>query len=82
MKLKILFYSLLSILLFSNCEQKKEEDPIKANYLDYSKREFNIWRYKNDSYYYTKGTLKCGQKTVGNNPTIKVLLLTVDLINT
>ncbi|WP_339921072.1 proline iminopeptidase-family hydrolase [uncultured Flavobacterium sp.] len=76
MKLKILFYSLLSILLFSNCEQKKEEDPIKANYLDYSKREFQYTGgIKMIPITTPKGTFKVWTKTVGNNPTIKVLLL-------
>jgi proline iminopeptidase len=38
MKLKILFYSLLSILLFLS-KRKNKKDPIKANYLDFSKRD-------------------------------------------
>jgi proline iminopeptidase len=38
MKLKIIFYSILSILLFSNC-QEKNKDSVKANYLDFSKRD-------------------------------------------
>jgi proline iminopeptidase len=78
MKLKILFYSLLSILLFSNCEQKKEqeEDPIKANYLDFSKRDDQFTGgIKMIPITTPKGTFKVWTKTVGNNPRIKVLLL-------
>jgi proline iminopeptidase len=33
------FYSILSILLFSNCQEKNKEDSVKANYLDFSKRD-------------------------------------------
>jgi proline iminopeptidase len=79
MKLKILFYSLLSILLFSNCEQKKEkeeENPIKANYLDFSKRDDQFTGgIKMIPITTPKGTFKVWTKTVGNNPRIKVLLL-------
>jgi hypothetical protein len=56
--------------------KRKKEDSIKANYLDFSKRESIYWRYKNDSHHNTKGTFKVWTKTVGN-PTIKVLLLVV-----
>jgi hypothetical protein len=33
------FYSILSILLFSNCQEKNKEHSVKANYLDFSKRD-------------------------------------------
>jgi proline iminopeptidase len=77
MKLKILFYSLLSILLFSSCEQKKEEEnPIKAHYLDFSKRDDQFTGgIKMIPITTPKGTFKVWTKTVGNNPKIKVLLL-------
>ncbi|WP_016990627.1 proline iminopeptidase-family hydrolase [Flavobacterium sp. ACAM 123] len=76
MKLKILFYSLLSILLFSNCAQKKGEDSIKANYLDFSKRDDQFTGgIKMIPITTPKGTFKVWTKTVGNNPKIKVLLL-------
>jgi proline iminopeptidase len=32
------FYS-ISILLFSNCQEKNKEHSVKANYLDFSKRD-------------------------------------------
>ena len=75
MKVKILFYSLVSVLLFSNCKQKNE-DPIRANYLDYSKRKDQYTGgIKMIPITTPKGTFKVWTKTVGNNPRIKVLLL-------
>jgi hypothetical protein len=41
MKLKIIFYSILSILLFSNCEKNKEHS-VKANYLDFLNVMINL----------------------------------------
>jgi proline iminopeptidase len=76
MKLKIIFYSILSILLFSNCQEKNKEDTVKANYLDFSKRDDQFTGgIKMIPITTPKGIFKVWTKTVGNNPTIKVLLL-------
>ena len=76
MKLKITIYSLLAVLLLSNCKENKKEDSVKANYLDFSKRNDQFTGgIKMIPIKTPKGTFKVWTKTVGNNPTIKVLLL-------
>jgi proline iminopeptidase len=39
MKLKVLICSIISLLFFSACQEKLKEDSLKANYLDFSKRD-------------------------------------------
>ncbi len=76
MKLKIVLCSFISLLFFSSCQKKKQEDSIKANYLDFSKRDDRLTGgIKMIPIKTPKGTFKVWTKTVGNNPTIKVLLL-------
>jgi proline iminopeptidase len=76
MKLKILICSLISIFFFSACQEKDKEDLIKANYLDFSKRDDQLTGgIKMIPIKTAKGTFKVWTKTVGNNPKIKVLLL-------
>lgn len=74
MKPKLLSYLIILMLVFTGC--KKNEDTVKDHYLDFSER--------NDQYTggikmipikTPAGTFKVWTKTVGNNPTIKVLLL-------
>ncbi|MBC7748230.1 MAG: proline iminopeptidase, partial [Methylotenera sp.] len=75
MKLKVLIFAAISMLLLSNCEQKPKEDSIKANYLDFSKRDDQLTGgIKMIPIKTPKGTFKVWTKTVGNNPKIKVLL--------
>ncbi|MFV8374990.1 proline iminopeptidase-family hydrolase [Flavobacterium sp. LB1P71] len=76
MKLKVLICSVISIFFFSNCQEKSKEDPIKANYLDFSKRDDQgTGGIKMIPIKTPKGTFNVWTKRVGNNPTIKVLLL-------
>jgi proline iminopeptidase len=76
MKLKVLICSVISLLFFSNCKEKTKEDAIKANYLDFSKRDDQLTGgIKMIPIKTPKGTFKVWTKTVGNNPKIKVLLL-------
>jgi proline iminopeptidase len=76
MKLKLLFCSLLIIILFSNCQEKTKEDMVRANYLDFSKRDDQFTGgIKMIPITTAKGTFKVWTKTVGTNPKIKVLLL-------
>ena len=75
MKSKITLIAVLSLLLFSNCKENKI-DVIKANYLDFSKRKDQFTGgIKMIPITTPKGTFNVWTKTVGNNPTIKVLLL-------
>ncbi|SHM59833.1 proline iminopeptidase-family hydrolase [Flavobacterium xinjiangense] len=76
MKLKVLICSVISVFFFSNCQEKHKEDSIKANYLDFSKRDDQLTGgIKMIPIKTPKGTFKVWTKTVGNNPKIKVLLL-------
>ncbi|MFV5695899.1 proline iminopeptidase-family hydrolase [Flavobacterium sp. LB3P122] len=76
MKLKILICSVISVFFFSNCQEKSKVDPIKVNYLDFSKRDDQVTGgIKMIPIKTPKGTFKVWTKTVGNNPKIKVLLL-------
>jgi proline iminopeptidase len=76
MKLKALICSVISVFFFSNCQEKPKEDSLKANYLDFSKRDDQLTGgIKMIPIKTPKGTFKVWTKTVGNNPKIKVLLL-------
>jgi hypothetical protein len=64
----------ISILLFSNCQEKNKEHSVKANYLDFSKRDDQFTGgIKWFPSQHQKAPLKCGQNR-GNNPTIVLLL--------
>lgn len=66
---------LIGVLLFSGCKQSPEE-AIKANYLDFSKRDDQFTGgIKMIPISTPIGKFKVWTKTVGNNPKIKVLLL-------
>jgi len=66
---------LIGVLLCSGCKQNPEEK-IKANYLDYSKRDDQFTGgIKMIPISTPIGKFKVWTKTVGNNPKIKVLLL-------
>ena len=76
MKLKIIICSLFALIFLSNCKDKKEDDSIKANYLDFSKRDDQFTGgVKMIPINTPIGKFKVWTKTVGNNPRIKVLLL-------
>ena len=80
MKIKSLVLLLFSVLLFSNCQEKHVEkekvDSIKANYLDFSKRDDQFTGgIKMIPITTPVGKFNVWTKTVGNNPKIKVLLL-------
>ena len=76
MKLKVFICSVISLFIFSNCQEKSKEDSIKANYLDFSKRDDQLTGgIKMIPIKTSKGTFKVWTKRVGNNPKIKVLLL-------
>jgi len=76
MKLKTLIYLLFVPFLFTNCNEKTKEDSIKANYLDFSKRDDQFTGgIKMIPITTPIGKFKVWTKTVGNNPKIKVLLL-------
>ncbi|WP_426095459.1 proline iminopeptidase-family hydrolase [Flavobacterium sp. DSR2-3-3] len=76
MKLKVLICSFISVFIFSNCQEKSKEDSVKANYLDFSKRDDQLTGgIKMIPIKTPKGTFKVWTKRVGNNPKIKVLLL-------
>ena len=76
MKLKVFICSVISLLIFSNCQEKSKEDSVKANYLDFSKRDDQLTGgIKMIPIKTSKGTFKVWTKRVGNNPKIKVLLL-------
>ena len=66
---------LIGVLLFSGCKQNPEES-IKANYLDFAKRDDQFTGgIKMIPISTPIGKFKVWTKTVGNNPKIKVLLL-------
>lgn len=76
MKLKVIVYTLLGMVLFSNCKETKESDTIKENYLDFSQRDDQFTGgIKMIPITTPIGKFKVWTKTVGNNPKIKVLLL-------
>ena len=75
MKIKTVVVSVLIIFLFNNCKNTTEES-LKANYLDFSKRDDQFTGgIKMIPITTPIGKFKVWTKTVGNNPTIKVLLL-------
>jgi proline iminopeptidase len=75
MKIKLLLYSLLTLLLFSGCKENKP-DTVKENYLDYSQRDDQFTGgIKMIPIKTPAGEFKVWTKRVGNNPKIKVLLL-------
>jgi proline iminopeptidase len=75
MKINTLIVLLVSFLLFNGCKQNSE-DEIKANYLDFSKRDDQFTGgIKMIPITTPIGKFKVWTKTVGNNPKIKVLLL-------
>lgn len=74
MKLKILSCLTLLVVLFIGC--KNNEDTIKDNYLDFSKRDDQLTGgIKMIPITTPVGNFKVWTKRVGNNPKIKVLLL-------
>ncbi len=76
MKLNILFLGLLSIIFSANSQENSKADVIKLNYLDFSKRDDQFsGGIKMIPIETPLGKFKVWTKTVGNNPTIKVLLL-------
>jgi len=75
MKIKSLIILLVSLFIFNGCKQSSE-DSIKANYLDFSKRDDQFTGgIKMIPITTPIGKFKVWTKTVGNNPKIKVLLL-------
>ena len=67
---------MISLCLFSNCQEKANENAAKANYLDFSQRDDqSTGGIKMIPIKTPKGTFKVWTKRVGNNPRIKVLLL-------
>ena len=75
MRIKTIIASVLIIFLFNNCKNTPEES-VKANYLDFSKRDDQFTGgIKMIPITTPIGKFKVWTKTVGNNPTIKVLLL-------
>ncbi|WP_395056476.1 proline iminopeptidase-family hydrolase [Flavobacterium sp.] len=75
MKIKTLLLSIFIIFFFNNCK-KNQDSIVKENYLDFSKRDDQFTGgIKMIPITTPIGTFKVWTKTVGNNPTIKVLLL-------
>ncbi|MEO8235999.1 MAG: proline iminopeptidase-family hydrolase [Flavobacterium sp.] len=75
MKTKTFLLSVFIIFLFNSCKNTPEES-LKANYLDFSKRDDQFTGgIKMIPITTPIGKFKVWTKTVGNNPTIKVLLL-------
>ena len=75
MKTKRLVILLLSIIFFNGCKENPD-NAIKANYLDFSKRDDQFTGgIKMIPISTPIGNFKVWTKTVGNNPKIKVLLL-------
>ena len=75
MKTKRLVILLLSIIFFNGCKENPD-NAIKANYLDFSKRDDQFTGgIKMIPISTPIGKFKVWTKTVGNNPKIKVLLL-------
>ena len=76
MKLKTLIFTFFGLLLFLNCKEPVQENSIKENYLDFSKRDDQFTGgIKMIPITTPIGKFKVWTKTVGNNPKIKVLLL-------
>lgn len=76
MKLNTLIFAIVALLLFSNCQEKSNNNTVKEGYLDFSKRDDQFTGgIKMIPIKTPKGTFKVWTKTVGNNPKIKVLLL-------
>jgi len=76
MKIKLLISFLFLIFLFSGCKENKTENSVKANYLDYSKSDDQkTGGIKMIPISTPIGKFNVWTKRVGNNPTIKVLLL-------
>jgi proline iminopeptidase len=75
MRIKIYFMLFISLFVIAGCKEKPK-DTIKTNYLDFSKRDDQFTGgIRMIPITTPKGTFKVWTKTVGNNPTIKVLLL-------
>lgn len=75
MKIKNLVVLLIGVVLFIGCKQNPE-DSLKANYLDFSKRDDQFTGgIKMIPISTPIGKFKVWTKRVGNNPKIKVLLL-------
>ena len=75
MRTKTIIASIFIIFLFNNCKNN-QDDAVKANYLDFSKRDDQFTGgIKMIPITTPIGKFKVWTKTVGNNPTIKVLLL-------
>ena len=73
MKIKILFSLLVTVICLTAC---KKENAVKENYLDFSKRDDQFTGgIKMIPIKTPKGTFNVWTKRIGNNPTIKVLLL-------
>lgn len=78
MKFKILYLLLSVVFLLGGCQEKAKvtEDPIKANYLDFSNRDDQFTGgIKMIPITTPVGKFNVWTKRVGNNPKIKVLLL-------
>lgn len=78
MKFKILYLLLSVVFLLGSCQEKVKvtEDPIKANYLDFSNRDDQFTGgIKMIPITTPVGKFNVWTKRVGNNPKIKVLLL-------
>ncbi|HNP33861.1 MAG TPA: proline iminopeptidase-family hydrolase [Flavobacterium sp.] len=76
MKIKLLLSALITIFLFSGCKENKTENTAKNGYLDYSKSDDqSTGGVKMIPITTPVGKFKVWTKRVGNNPTIKVLLL-------
>jgi proline iminopeptidase len=76
MKTKLLISSIFLSFLFLACKENKQQDTIKANYLDYSKSDDQkTGGIKMIPISTPIGKFNVWTKRVGNNPTIKVLLL-------
>ncbi|WP_395046174.1 proline iminopeptidase-family hydrolase [Flavobacterium sp.] len=75
MKVKTFLLLVFILFLFGNCKNN-QDDAVKANYLDFSKRDDQFTGgIKMIPITTPIGKFKVWTKTVGNNPTIKVLLL-------
>ena len=76
MKIKQILIVLATVFLFSGCKENKSENNIKVNYLDYSKSDDQATGgIKMIPITTPIGKFNVWTKRVGNNPTIKVLLL-------
>lgn len=75
MKIKTIIIAIFSILMLNGCKENSE-NKVQKDYLDFSKRD-DQWTggIKMIPIKTPVGNFKVWTKTVGNNPTIKVLLL-------